>query len=115
MRVTLALVLSIIVAVGIVAFGFTFFQVSSERNSLNNDLNLRAQKVTDELFISNIFLAGELARDNVDHFTDSLKARYNIEGISIYYSKDSIMANRTSRNFTNSSLEFMKASSNGLT
>ena len=41
MRLTLAFILSIIFAVGLVAFGFTFYQSSTERNKLINELEIR--------------------------------------------------------------------------
>ena len=40
MRINLALILSIIVAVGIVALVFTAFQISSEKQKLNKQKNL---------------------------------------------------------------------------
>jgi hypothetical protein len=41
MKINLALILSIIGAVGIVAFGFTAFQIYSERQQLNTELELK--------------------------------------------------------------------------
>ncbi|MBK8364341.1 MAG: hypothetical protein IPL24_11875 [Bacteroidetes bacterium] len=38
MRINLALVVAIVISVGIVALGFTFYQVSAERIKLTDDL-----------------------------------------------------------------------------
>ena len=50
MRITLALVLSIVVAVGLVAFGFTFYQISTERTRFLNELIIRTSQVAEEIF-----------------------------------------------------------------
>ena len=50
MRITLALVLSIIVAVGLVAFGFTFYQISTERTRLLTEHVIRTSQVAEEIF-----------------------------------------------------------------
>ena len=55
MRLNIALILSIIVAVGLVAFGFTFYQISSERTKLNSELEIRATRVAEEIFQDNTF------------------------------------------------------------
>ena len=52
MRITLAFILSIIFAVGLVAFGFTFYQSSTERGKLINELEIRTSQVAEEIFQS---------------------------------------------------------------
>jgi hypothetical protein len=48
MRLTLAFIISIIFAVGLVAFGFTFFQSSTERSKLMSELEIRTHKVAED-------------------------------------------------------------------
>lgn len=48
MRLNTALIFSIVLAVGFVAFGFTFYQISSERTKLNNELERRALQISKE-------------------------------------------------------------------
>ena len=80
MRITLALVLSIVVAVGLVAFGFTFYQISTERTRLLTEHIIRTRKAAEEIFQdSNNFPVLKTQAD-IDHFTDSINIRYNIAG-----------------------------------
>jgi trehalose-6-phosphate synthase len=104
MRITLALVLSIIVAVGLVAFGFTFYQISAERTKLQDDLEVRIRKVADELTLSNKLLTGKVNQKNIESFVDSINAISSLSGIAVYFSKDSIISNRSSHNIVYSSL-----------
>ncbi len=50
MRNTLAFILSVILAVCLVALGFTIFQISGERDKLNNELeavtSIRAEEIS---------------------------------------------------------------------
>ncbi len=91
MRITLALIVSIIVAVGLVAFGFTYFQFTSERTKLLNEIESRTAQVSEEIMKNDPSLPGKVRRDNIEIIADSLKMRYNISGIAFYYSKDSII------------------------
>ena len=50
MKINLALIMSIIVAVGLVAFGFTAFQISSERQQLTNDLEVKTVRVAEDFY-----------------------------------------------------------------
>jgi trehalose-6-phosphate synthase len=93
MRITLALVISIIVAVGLVAFGFTYFQTSSERSRLLDEIESRTAQISDEIIKNDPNLPGKTNRSNIEIVADSLKNRYNISGIAFYYRKDSILCN----------------------
>ncbi len=104
MRITLALVFSIIFAVGIVAFGFTFLQISSERTNLSNELEVRIRNVAAELLRSDTLLFGKVGSYNIEKVADSLVARYNLSGIALYYGRDSIITNNYSRNIIYTSL-----------
>ena len=46
MRINLALVVAIVISVGIVALGFTFYQVSAERIKLTDDLEKRMADIS---------------------------------------------------------------------
>jgi hypothetical protein len=48
MRINLALILSIIVAVGVVALVFTAFQISSEKQKLNNELQSKTVRLAED-------------------------------------------------------------------
>ena len=103
MRITLALILSVIVAVGLVAFGFTFFQVSSERTRLQNDLESRISKISEELLVKDSLLFGSTEKEKIEHFADSVVARHGLLGMAIYYSRYNIVASTSTRTLVYSS------------
>jgi trehalose 6-phosphate synthase len=89
MKVNLALVLSIIVAVGLVALGFTAFQISSEREKLNNELEVNTVKLAEEFYKNHLDkLAGSDSTAII--ITDSIVSRYNFTGLAVYYNADSV-------------------------
>ena len=90
MRLTLALILSIIFAVGLVAFGFTFYQSSTERNKLINELEIRTEQVAGEILKNDTLFLEQINQENIEQFADSINKRYNLLGIAIYYNNDSI-------------------------
>ena len=55
MRLNFTLILSIVLAVGLVALGFTYFQISSERTRLNGELENRAGQVAKEILENKAF------------------------------------------------------------
>ncbi len=104
MRLNLALILSIIIAVGIVAFGFTYYQITVERSKLNSELETRVAEVAGELSEYDVFYICSSKYD-IESFTDSIKHRYNLSGIAIYFSKDSIVCSSSTRRFVKYSLD----------
>jgi trehalose 6-phosphate synthase len=90
MKINIALILSIIIAVGLVALGFTAFQISSERNQLTNDLETNSIKLADG-FYKNFLLDLEKGDSLNIQATDSLISQYNFTGIVIYFNADSIV------------------------
>jgi trehalose-6-phosphate synthase len=89
MKINLALVLSIIVAVGLVALGFTAFQISSERETLNKELELNTVKLSEEFYKNHL---DKLSRNDSTKvvITDSIVSQYNFIAVAIYYNADSI-------------------------
>jgi trehalose-6-phosphate synthase len=90
MRINLALILSIIVAVGIVALVFTTFQISSERQKLNNELQTKTVRLAEDFYRT--YLRHLEDRDSVSlrGITDSVINQYSFIGLAIYYNRDSI-------------------------
>ena len=111
MRLTLAFIISIIFAVGLVAFGFTLFQSSTERSKLMSELEIRSHKVAEDLIQDN-FNIENLNQNNIENFTDSLNKRYNLFGIATYFNADSIISNNSTRSFTNRSIEYISQAIN---
>ena len=91
MRINLALILSIIVAVGIVALVFTAFQISSEKQKLNNELQAKTVRLAEDFYKT--YLRHLEDRDSIPlkGITDSVIHQYSFNGLAIYYNRDSII------------------------
>ncbi len=107
MRITMALVLSIIVAIGLVAFGFTYFQISTERRKLVNDLEARAVHISEEILKNDTLHNGKVKAGNIERISDSLKIIYNLSGIAFYFSNDSIVTSNNTREIVTSSISYI--------
>jgi trehalose-6-phosphate synthase len=110
MRLTLAFILSIVFAVGLVAFGFTFYQSSNERDKLIKELEVRTVRVTEDMLQDDISFIQKINQNNIERFTDSINKRYNLLGIAIFYNIDSIISNNYTRNFINNSVDYISQS-----
>ncbi|HUM45412.1 MAG TPA: trehalose-6-phosphate synthase [Chitinophagales bacterium] len=91
MKFNLALVLSIIVAVGIVAFGFTFFQISNERARLNNELEEKIILIAERFSENNLPAIEKNTRILVPDYTEKLLLQYRLIAITIRYNADSFL------------------------
>ena len=92
MRINLALILSIIVGVGIVALAFTAFQISTERQNLNAELQSKTVRVAEDFYrtyLKKLEKGDSLERNDI---TDSLINQYSFVGAAVYYNRDSIIA-----------------------
>ena len=90
MKINLALILSIILAVGIVSLTFTIIQTTTERQKLNSELELKTIRNSEEFYSTH---TKELEKgDSVSLAKISKKtiARYGFLGIAIYLNADSI-------------------------
>jgi trehalose-6-phosphate synthase len=107
MKITLALILSILIAVGLVAFGFSFYQVSLERARLSGELESKTRSIAEEILKSKIISPGQINQANIENYTDSIDKRFNLLGIAIYFNKDSIISSSSCSNFTRYSLKYI--------
>ena len=89
MKINLALILSIIVGVGIVALGFTAFQISTEKEKLNDELKVNTIRRAEEFYINHLKKLDTADIPQLE-LTDSIISQYNFLGIAIYYNADSI-------------------------
>jgi trehalose 6-phosphate synthase len=92
MKINLAFILSIIVAVGIVAFVFTAVQISSERQKLNSELQSKTVRLAEDFYQSNLKQLEEGDSVRLKKFAGNLINQYDFSGIAIYYNRDSIVA-----------------------
>ena len=98
MRFTLSFIFSIIFAVGLVAFGFTLFQSSTERTQLNSELAKRTKLVTENILTDDTLFFEKINQKNIRHFADSINKEFNLLGFAIYYNYDSILTNKSVEN-----------------
>lgn len=91
MKLNAALIISIIIAVGIVALGFTFFQISSERAQLNSELQIKTAKQTEEFCEQNLQVLIQDSLGFAEGKADSIIDHYHLLGIVIYYNRDSVV------------------------
>jgi trehalose 6-phosphate synthase len=110
MRLTLAFILSILFAIGLVAFGFTFYQSSTERTKLISELEIRTVQVAEEIFREDTLFFEQINQQNIERFADSINKRYNLLGIAIYYNYDSILSNYSAGSFINYSKAYISQS-----
>jgi trehalose-6-phosphate synthase len=108
MKINIALIVSIIIAVGLVAFGFTAFQISSERTELRNELETKTIMLADE-FYQNYLTDLEKGADSLVTLpTDSIISQYNFAGVVIYYNADSIVPlNQEAKAFIEHSTDYI--------
>jgi len=81
MRLNISIILSLLFAIGLVAFGFTFYQSSAEKAKLNNDLESRTIQVTNEIFIHDALFFEKLGQNNINFFSDSINRQFNLLGL----------------------------------
>jgi trehalose-6-phosphate synthase len=92
MKLNLALIASIIIGVGLVAFAFTAFQISSDREKLNNELENKTVRVAEDFYKAN-FLDLELGDSlHAARITDSILNQYRFIGINVFINQDSIIS-----------------------
>jgi trehalose 6-phosphate synthase len=93
MKINLALILSIIVAVGLVALIFTAFQISSERQKLTTELEDKTNRVAEDFYRTHLSHLGEndSAKIELENITDSVIHQYSFSAIAVYYNADSIV------------------------
>ena len=110
MRLTIAFILSIIFAVGLVAFGFTFYQSSNEKTKLIDELEIKAAQVAEEIFKGDTFFFEKINRQNIERNADSIGKKYNLLGISVYFNSDSIISSNSARSFVDYSTDYISRS-----
>ncbi len=104
MRNTIAFILSIILAVSLVAIGFTVYQIAAERNKLNNELEVRTSISADEISGYLGTFIDKPGNKGLESFTDSIKARNGLLGLAVYYNEDSLLCNNSPSDLINFSV-----------
>ncbi|HVT83921.1 MAG TPA: trehalose-6-phosphate synthase [Chitinophagaceae bacterium] len=113
MKLNFALIVSIIVAVGLVALVFTIFQSSSEKDNLSNELEARTEQIAKDFYSNGLIYVESNDAEKVRHFTDSISNQYSLLGIAVYYNNDSIVVSDPSiRSYLDYSSDYISRSIN---
>jgi trehalose-6-phosphate synthase len=107
MRFTITFIFSIILAVGLVTFGFTYYQSSIEKTKLIYEFELKTARDAEEIFSGDTFIFRNIIRKDFNHYADSLTKHYNLLGIAIYFNDDSILINNSARRYFNDSADYI--------
>jgi len=95
MRNTLAFILSVILAVSLVALGFTVFQISAERDKLNNELEVLTSVKAEEISGYLGTISGKPDHFDIVRLADSIKAVKGLLGLAIYNEGNSLLYNNS--------------------
>jgi len=98
MRINLALILSIIVAVGLVAIVFTAFQISSERQTLDTELADKTIHVSEDFYRTHLKKLEDGDSTQLKKINDNMLSQYSFTAIDIYFTADSIVTINDSAN-----------------
>ncbi len=85
MKINLAYILSAILAVGLVALGFTVFEISQERSRLKEEVKNRSSIIAEDFERLNQFRFDTNAQGDQARLSDSLSKHYNLLGFAVYY------------------------------
>jgi trehalose 6-phosphate synthase len=110
MRLNISVILSLIFAVGLVAFGFTFYQSSTEKSKLNKELESRIIQVSNEILRHDTLFFEKIDHNNINHFSDSINKHYNLLGFAIYYNYDNIISSTSASTFIKYSKAYISQS-----
>ena len=92
MKINLALILSIIVAVGLVAIVFTGFQISTERQKLNTELADKTTRIAEDFYRTFLKKLEESDSVQLNQVNDSMISQYSFNAVAIYFNADSIIS-----------------------
>ncbi|MEO8583665.1 MAG: hypothetical protein ABI415_07700, partial [Flavitalea sp.] len=100
MKINLSLIISIIVVVGVVAFGFTWVQIATERQKLRGELENKSQRMTDDFYDDAFKILEKKDTVSITSSTTSDIEEYGFEDVAIFYNSDSGSLLRSSSSIT---------------
>ena len=87
-----------------VAFGFTFYQSSTERKNLIKELEIKTEFIAKEIIQTNNFDTNQINQDNIERFYNSIKNSYNLMGIAVWFNSDTIFYSNSAKDLISLSL-----------
>ena len=107
MKINIALIVSIIVAVGLVALGFTAFQISTERQELKTELEANTISLAEDFYRLRLEGTNDSSGLHLKEVTDSIISQYSFSGIAVHYNNDSIVPlNQAAEKYIDRSSDF---------
>jgi trehalose-6-phosphate synthase len=110
MKLNLSIILSLLFAVCLVAFGFTFYQSSTEKSKLDHDLESSTMQAVNDIFRNDSQFFKRIDRNNINYYSDSLARQHNLLGFTVYYNNDSIISSNSAHGFINQSRAYISQS-----
>jgi trehalose 6-phosphate synthase len=108
MKLSLALILSIFLGVGLVTLGFSLFQISGERSRLKAELETRISSITTDLSVDSVLFNNPGNHDKQIAVLDSISVQNYLAGSAVFYASDSIIADRAGASLIKYSLDYIK-------
>lgn len=99
MKFNLAFILSIILASGAVSLGFTYYQISNERNKLNHELEARIKTISTKLISTETLRLTDPDTSGLVEYLNKLAKEYGLHGIAIYMNEGQVVGNAEVRKF----------------
>jgi len=96
LKINFTLILTIILAMTIVAGAFTYFQIASETATLRSELQERTARIADAYSRTDLIHLLQEDSTGIKRFSDSVSKDYRLLGIAVYYNSDSIVTPDTS-------------------
>ncbi|HEX2968465.1 MAG TPA: trehalose-6-phosphate synthase [Bacteroidales bacterium] len=110
MKLSLALILSIFLGVGLVTFIFSLFQMSDERPRLESELEIRVNQISDEISFDTLLFSVTNSQERKEKIIDDLTSLYYLNGIAIFYTPDSMLVNTAAAPLVARSIDHIKRS-----
>ncbi len=107
MKLNIALIVSIFLAVGLVAFVFAWFQISGERQKLNHELETRTTLIAEKFGQGNLAFISQKNKALIVQHIDSECVKYHLAGMAVYYNNDSIFYSHNAVQFKQYSIDFI--------
>lgn len=108
MKLSLALILSIFLGVGLVTLGFSMFQISGERSRLQTELETRINGIANDLSFDSILFDNPGNHEKQIAVLDSISIQNYLAGSAVFYTADSIISDQSGASLINYSLNYIK-------
>lgn len=110
MKLSLSLILSIFIGVGLVSFIFSIFQTSSERPKLEVELETRIAQIADEISYDSVLFSRKINAEKMKRVVDSLAERFSLAGIAIFHNSDSMVLSRETAPLVPATIDYIRQS-----